>query len=261
MTPLIEAEGLYVRYPTGTLALEDINFSTPHPVFLAVIGPNGSGKTTLLKTMLGLIRPVRGSIRVMGMDPSRQGGDIRRLIAYVPQRKSMDYNIPIKVKDVVLMGRLAKKTLPRVASREDIEVAERSLKLVGLEELWDASFRELSGGQQQRVLVARAISAEGKLMLLDEPLSGADVESQSLILDTLKSIRDRGDVSVVMVTHDLNPCHPYIDEALLINRRIYGYGDPCNLMNKEILSEVYGPNVRLIEHEGHFYAVIGDIHA
>ncbi|MBS7650205.1 MAG: metal ABC transporter ATP-binding protein [Candidatus Bathyarchaeia archaeon] len=261
METIVDVKNLYVKYSTGTVALEDVSFTLEHPTFTAVIGPNGSGKTTLLRTILGLVKPTKGSVKVMGIDPSSQSFQIRRLAAYIPQRKSIDYNIPIKVKDVVLMGRLAKKAVPRIASRRDLDAAKKSLRLLGLEDCWDRPFPELSGGQQQRVLVARALASEARLMLLDEPLSGADVESQYVILDLLKDLRENSDVDILMVTHDLNPCHPYIDNAILLNRRLYGYGEPCNLMRLDILSKVYGPNVRLITHEGHIYAVIGDIHA
>ncbi|MGQ9544013.1 MAG: metal ABC transporter ATP-binding protein [Candidatus Bathyarchaeia archaeon] len=258
---VVEARNLYVEYSSGILALEDVSFKLLHPTFTAVMGPNGSGKTTLLRTMLGLVKPSRGVMNVMGMDAATQSSQIRRLAAYIPQRRSIDYNIPIKVRDVVLMGRLAKKSLPRIATSRDLEVARRSLRLVGLEDYWDKPFQELSGGQQQRILVARALASEAKLMLLDEPLSGADVESQTSILNLLRGLREEGETDIVMVTHDLNPCHPYIDNAILLNRRVYGYGEPCNLMRLEVLSKVYGPGVRLITHEGHTYAVIGDIHA
>jgi len=261
MTFLIEVEDLSVRFPNGIVALEDINVKIRHPVFLVIAGPNGAGKTTFLKVMLGLIKPFKGRLKVLDIDPTREGSKIRKLIGYVPQRKSIDYSLPVKVKDIVLMGRLLKKSPPRVVSKKDVEAAKRALEKVGLKDLWDRSFFELSGGQQQRVLVARAISTEGKILILDEPFSGADVKSQTTILQTLKSLRDSGEISIVMVTHDVNPCHPYIDEVLLLNRRLIGYGKPCDLMKKEILWKVYGPSIQVIEHEGHFYAITGDSHA
>ncbi|MEM3382202.1 MAG: ATP-binding cassette domain-containing protein, partial [Candidatus Bathyarchaeia archaeon] len=110
---------------------------------------------------------------------------------------------------------LAKKAVPRIASRRDLDAAKKSLRLLGLEDCWDRPFPELSGGQQQRVLVARALASEARLMLLDEPLSGADVESQYVILDLLKDLRENSDVDILMVTHDLNPWHPYIDNSIL----------------------------------------------
>lgn len=260
MTKLLESQGLSLTYPNGALAFEDIDLSLDHPMFLAVIGPNGSGKTSLLRTILGLTRPTTGWIKVFGVDPGDGGEKIRRVAGYVPQREHLDYNIPVKVRDVILMGRMAKRAPPRRPSAGDFDSVLETATLLDLEALLDNRFSELSGGQQQRVLVARAITAGAELLLLDEPLAAADVESQSSILEVLRNMWKREGKSVIMVTHDLNPCHRYVDRVLLLKNRIVGFGEACDVMNEETLSQVYGTKITVVRHEDHLYAITGDTH-
>jgi len=158
-TPLLQVHDLAVRYPNGDLALHHVSFEIKSPSFMAIIGPNGSGKSTLVKTSLGLIKPSRGTIKVMGYDSQKKSGKIRKLVRYVPQRDHIDLSVPMKVKDIVMMGRLLKKLPPRFANSKDIAAAKDALQQVNLEELWERPFPELSGGQRQRVLVARALEA------------------------------------------------------------------------------------------------------
>ncbi len=255
---LFEAEHLTVRYPTGELALFDLTFRIEQPSFIAIIGPNGSGKSTLLKTALGLLRPTRGHVRLFGYDSVRESKKIRRLVRYVPQRDRLELNIPMRVKDIVLMGRLLKKPPPRLVSRRDREVALEALRMVHMAELWDRPFPALSGGQRQRVLVARALASEGSLLMLDEPLAGTDAESQDLIVRALGKYHKENDVSIIMVTHDLNPVHTYVERVLLLKNRLVGIGTPCDVMDAEILQQVYGPSTRIVEYAGHRYCVTKD---
>ncbi|MFW9933224.1 MAG: metal ABC transporter ATP-binding protein, partial [Candidatus Thorarchaeota archaeon] len=178
-TMLIETNDLAVRYPNGELALHNITFSVPSPTFMAIIGPNGSGKSTFLKTALGMLKPVRGSMRVLGYDTVSESKHIRKQVRYVPQRDRIQLSVPMKVKDIALMGRLLKKPPPRYATSKDKEMALEALRKVNMDSLWNRPFTELSGGQRQRVLVARALASEGSLLMLDEPLAGTDAESQS----------------------------------------------------------------------------------
>jgi ABC-type Mn2+/Zn2+ transport system ATPase subunit len=249
-----------VVYPNGTVALEDVELSLEDPTFLVVVGPNGSGKTSFLRTMLGLIRPTTGWIKVFGIDPANGGEKIRRISGYVPQRDNVDYNLPVKVEDVILMGRMAKRPPPRRPSQEDTKSVQDTAEMLDLDHLLDSRLSTLSGGQQQRVLVARAIAAEPQLLLLDEPLAAADVDSQISILHVLEELRNNQKKSIVMVTHDLNPVHSYVDQVLLLNNRMVGLGRPCDLMTPETLSQVYGTKIRILEHEDHLYAITGDTH-
>ncbi|MHA1137565.1 MAG: metal ABC transporter ATP-binding protein [Candidatus Thorarchaeota archaeon] len=257
-TPLLEVHDLAVRYPNGELALHHVSFEIKSPSFIAIIGPNGSGKSTFVKTALGLIKPSQGTIKVMGYDSQKKSGKIRKLVRYVPQRDRIDLAVPMKVKDIVLMGRLLKKRPPRFASSKDIVAAKDALQQVNMEELWDRPFPELSGGQRQRVLVARALASEGSILVLDEPLSGTDVESQNLIVAALGRYHKENDVNIIMVTHDLNPIHTLVENVLLLKNTVIGLGEPCSIMDPELIKKVYGPTARIVEHSGHRYCMTHD---
>ncbi len=256
--PLLEAKNLAVRYPNGELALHDVTFDIKSPSFMAIIGPNGSGKSTLVKTFLGLIKPFRGSIKVNGFDSQKKAGKIRKFVRYVPQRDRIELSIPMKVKDIVLMGRLLKKLPPRFASSKDIAIAKNALQQVDMEDLWERPFPELSGGQRQRVLVARALAGEGSVLVLDEPLAGTDVESQDMIVKALGKYHKENDVSIIMVTHDLNPIHTLVEDVLLLKNTVIGIGEPCTVMDPELIKKVYGPTARIVEHSGHRYCMTRD---
>ncbi|MHA2286997.1 MAG: metal ABC transporter ATP-binding protein [Candidatus Thorarchaeota archaeon] len=229
---LIEANNLAVRYPNGDLALHNVSFTVNAPTFMAIIGPNGS----------------RGSIRLSGYDSVKEKSKIRKLVRYVPQRDRIELNVPMKVKDIVLMGRLLKKLPPRVSSNKDKKAAKAALEQVSMEDLWDHPFPELSGGQRQRVLVARALAGEGSILLLDEPLAGTDSESQDLIVEALGKYHRENDVSIIMVTHDLNPIHSFVRDVLLLKNTVVGMGEPCSVM----------PSARVVEYAGHRYCVTKD---
>ncbi len=256
--PLMEAQNLAVRYPNGELALHNVSFQIKSPSFMAIIGPNGSGKSTLVKTFLGLIKPFRGSIKINGYDSTKKTGKIRKLVRYVPQRDRIELTVPMKVKDIVLMGRLLKKLPPRFTSSKDIEIAKDALEQVDMVDLWDHPFPELSGGQRQRVLVARALAGEGSILVLDEPLAGTDVESQDLIVKALGRYHKENDVSIIMVTHDLNPIHTLVEDVLLLKNTVIGLGEPCSIMDPELMKKVYGPTARIVEHSGHRYCMTRD---
>lgn len=256
--PLIEAENLLVKYPNGDLALEDVTFTIDSSTFLAVIGPNGSGKTTLLRTMLGLLKPYEGSIKVLGYDAKRAYKTIRHLVRYVPQRDQIEHTVPMKVKDIIIMGRLLKKPPPRFSTAKDSECAKAALHRVGLDELWNQPFPELSGGQRQRVLVARALASEGPIMMLDEPMSGADHDSQVRIVEALQEYYNENQVNIIIVTHDLNPIHTVVKDVLMLNRTVMGVGHPCAIMDLDLVKQVYGPTAKIVELDGHKYCITHD---
>lgn len=258
VTSLIEAEGLAVKYPNGATALYNVSLDIKAPSFTAIIGPNGSGKSTLLKTALGIIKPVRGWMRVLGYDSVTKSKNIRRLVRYVPQRDKIELTVPMRVKDIALMGRLLKKSPPRFASSKDKEIAKKALKQVNMDEYWNRSFNELSGGQRQRVLVARALASDGPLIILDEPLAGTDAESQDLIVEALGEAYNEQGANIIMVTHDLNPIHTLVKDVLLLKNTVIGIGTPCDVMEPELLMKVYGPTAKVIEYGGHRYCVTHD---
>jgi len=164
----LEAEKLTVKLGED-FALRDVTVRVEHPTFTVIIGPNGAGKSTLLKAMVGMVLPYSGRIRVLGLDPNSERDSVRNIVGFLPQRDRIVRSIPLSVKDVILMGLMARRKPPRVPSPEDYEMAWKALELVGLEELWDKRFSELSGGQQQRILLARCVVNRPRILLLDEP--------------------------------------------------------------------------------------------
>jgi len=164
----------------------------------------------------------------------------------------------MKVKDIVLMGRLLKKPPLRIASGKDVKRAKDALRRVNLETLWNHPFPELSAGQRQRVLVARALATEGQIMMLDEPMSGADHDSQVQIVEALHEYYAENQVNIIMVTHDLNPIHTVVKDVLMLNRTVMGIGHPCAVMDLDLLKQVYGPSAKIVELAGHKYCITGD---
>jgi|Deesub1362B_J571_1020462.scaffolds.fasta_scaffold00005_288 ABC-type Mn2+/Zn2+ transport system ATPase subunit len=243
----------------GNNILRNITFSTVHPTFLSIMGPNGAGKTTLLKTMLGLLKPDRGKVEILGYNPVYNPISIRRLVGYVPQKDYITRDLPVKVKDVVLMGILINKSLPRYPSPKDIENALEALRTVEMEWAWDKRFSQLSGGEQQRVLIARGIANKPKILLLDEPFNKIDMSTQAHIIEFLHRIKSRN-VSIFIVTHDINPISAISDLIMILNKEIIAIGKPREVLRKEVLMKVYGSDVRIFDGHPCPIVVTGDTH-
>ena len=231
--PIVQAVQLYVRYD-GRQALEDISFSMFKAERVAVIGPNGAGKSTLFKVIAGVISPTSGELTIAG---ERVSGHI--CVAYLPQRSHVDWNFPVSVADVVMMGRIAKLGPLRWPGRGDWRLVRQSLADVGLEALAGRQIGELSGGQQQRMFIARSLAQEAELLLMDEPLTGLDASSQQATFDVLDELRRRG-VTVMVATHDLDQAAEKFDRVMLLNRRLMGFGLPDEVFTTERLLQAYG---------------------
>ncbi|MBP2706502.1 metal ABC transporter ATP-binding protein [Microbispora sp. RL4-1S] len=215
--------------------LEELHGTVYEGEAVALIGPNGAGKSTLIKALLGLVPVVRGRIEVLGTSPDRA----RRDVAYVPQADTLDPDFPISVEQVVMMGRYRKIGWLRRPSAADREHAAAALEQVGLAERARHRFGTLSGGQRQRVLLARAIAAQPRLLLLDEPFNGVDAVSQHTILEAMDALKGRG-TSVVVSTHDLAIAHLACDEVCLLNRHQFGFGPTDATLTPERLRATYG---------------------
>lgn len=231
--PILRVDGLTVRYESGD-ALNDVTFELPRAIRLAVLGPNGAGKSTLLKVVAGVLPPTRGSVQVFGEAPGQH-----ICIAYVPQRSQVDWNFPVSVRDVVMMGRIGKLGLLRRPGRADWAIIERALDVVGLSGLARRQISELSGGQQQRMFIARALAQEAEMMLMDEPLTGLDVNSQEDILHILDSLREQR-VTVLVALHDLKMAADHFDSVMLLNHRLVSLGAPAEVFSDDHLAEAYG---------------------
>jgi manganese/iron transport system ATP-binding protein len=239
-SPSLFANGLSVQYD-GRMALEDVSFRVEPGERVAIVGPNGAGKSTLFKVIAGIISPKSGELRIYGEGP---GGHI--CIAYVPQRTQVDWNFPVTVADVVMMGRIGRLGLFRWPKRRDWEFVRQCLAEVGLSGLASRQINELSGGQQQRMFIARALAQEAELLLMDEPLSGLDFTSQESIYDILDALRARR-VTVLVATHDLDQAAERFDRVMLLNRRLLGIGRPEEVFSPERLVEAYGGHLHLVK--------------
>ncbi|MBN1400874.1 MAG: metal ABC transporter ATP-binding protein [Anaerolineae bacterium] len=240
--PILEVAGLSLRY-NGRAALEDVSFRLTSGERVAVVGPNGAGKSTLFKIIAGVLEPTTGHVYVAGYGP---GG--HRCIAYLPQRSQVDWSFPVRVADVVMMGRAGQLGLIRRPGRKDWELVRECLRVVGMADLAERQISELSGGQQQRMFIARALAQEAELMLMDEPLTGLDLPSQEQIFTILNTLRDRR-VTVMVAIHDLNLAAERFDRVMLLNGRLIGMGSPEDALSAEHLHVAYGGHLRMVEGE------------
>jgi len=215
----IQINHLYFSYD-GATVLEDINLSYNKNEFLAIIGPNGGGKSTLLKMMIGLLEPERGEVLLFGEKPLQ----VSHEIAYVPQDTIANKDFPIKVMDVVLMGRLSKSKAFATYSKEDQEIALRMLERVGMKGFENQKINTLSGGQRQRVFIARALACEAKIMFLDEPTASIDTAGQIDMFKLLKSLNDT--VGIVIISHDINVALNYATKVVHVNRTLFMHDVP-----------------------------------
>lgn len=245
--PAVAVSGLSTGYD-GMQALESLSFELPAGTLVGVAGPNGSGKSTLLKTLLGLVKPWRGDVRVFG----RPVNGARGLIGYAPQAELVDWNFPATIADVVMMGRYGRIGLLRSPKAIDREAVASALAQVRLEPLAHRQIGELSGGQQQRMLIARALAQEAELLLLDEPMVGLDATTQHDLLELFEQLRDSGK-TLLVATHDLSCVAACFDLTLLLNKRLVAFGPPNDIFTPEILSEAYAEHLLLLPTEGGVY--------
>jgi manganese/zinc/iron transport system ATP- binding protein len=240
----IEVSDLTVAYREKAV-LWDIDLTVPSGVLLAIVGPNGAGKTTLIKTALGLVRPVAGQVLIYG----RPGHEQRRLVAYVPQRGSVDWDFPTTVLDVVLMGTYASLGWWRRPGRPERERAGAALEQVGLADLARRQISQLSGGQQQRVFLARALVQDAKVYFMDEPFQGVDATTERAIVDLLRGLRAAGR-TVLVVHHDLQTVPEYFDWVTLLNVRRIASGPVKEAFTEANLRRTYGGRLAIVGGEG-----------
>lgn len=237
--PSLTLQDVSVAYG-DVYALEGVNLALPRGAQVAIVGPNGAGKSTLFNVIAGIVRPTRGRVNIYGSEPA---GHI--CVGYVPQRNRINWQFPVTVADVVMMGRTRKIGLLRRAGRADHEAVQQALARVRLTDLANRQIGELSGGQQQRVFLARALAQEAELLLLDEPLTGLDLPSQELLLQLLAELRARG-ITILVATHDLNQAAADFATVLLLNRRVIAVGAPATVLTTELLRQAYGSHLHVV---------------
>lgn len=236
----IEVHDLTVAYRRKPV-LWNIDFSLPEGKLIGLVGPNGAGKSTLIKAIMGLMPLLSGYVKIYG-EPLE---NMRHRIGYVPQRESVDWDFPINALDVVTMGRYGKMGLFARPSKEDKEVALACLDKVGMRDFAHRQISQLSGGQQQRVFLARALTQDASVYLMDEPFAGVDASTEKAIIDLLKELKEHKK-TVLVVHHDLHTVTEYFDWVMLLNMRLVKFGPTDQVFTDENLRLTYGGKLLLL---------------
>lgn len=247
MMPVIEMKNIFFTYGTHVV-LEDVSLTVHEGDFLALIGPNGSGKTTLIKLILGLLKPVKGSIILFGTELSKFRQWYR--IGYVPQRPGFDNNFPATVEEVVASGRFGRVGLLRRLKERDRRVIDQVLDVVGLSELRKRPITDLSGGQQQRAFIARALVEEPDILILDEPQTGLDEGALNSFYQLLKYLNREKGIALLMVSHDVGVVGRWVSRVACLNKKLICHGAPREILTPHNLFRLYGTDVRAVVH-GH----------
>jgi ABC-type Mn2+/Zn2+ transport system ATPase subunit len=240
-TAIIVSDGCCVQLG-NTQALDDVTFSITKGKKVAVVGPNGGGKSTLFNALAGLVPVVNGSLKINGLSPQ----DAKGSISYVPQRDLINRNFPLSVKQVVEMGLVSKNSL-NLFSRKQINLKiKEALENVGLSEKINQNINNLSGGQFQRVLIARGLAQDADILLLDEAFSAVDVGAQEDIMSLISDINLDGK-TILVATHDINNLEEKFDEVLCLNRHCCAYGNPSEVLTKDVIKEMYGSHYEMFK--------------
>ena len=240
--PAISTRSLTVSYGPKP-ALLDVTLDIRQGELVGVIGPNGAGKSTFMKAILGFVEKDVGHVDILGTPTEKARG----LVAYVPQRGAVDWDFPITVKEVAMMGRYGHIPWYRNPGAEDRKLVEKALETVRMSDFADRQIGQLSGGQQQRVFMARALCQGARVLLLDEPFAGVDAATERAILDVLQNAKREG-LTLVVVHHDLATAAEYFDRLILIKQRLVAFGRPEEVLREDLLSEVYEGSLKMFSH-------------
>ncbi len=225
--------------------LWDVDLDVPEGQLVGIVGPNGAGKSTLIKACLDLVPRTSGRVMVYGAPYRRQ----RKLVGYVPQRESVDWDFPVSALDVVAMGTYGRLGWLRPVGKLQKREALAALEEVGMADYAHRQISQLSGGQQQRVFLARALVQDARLYFMDEPFAGVDAATETTIVQTLRNMRDAGK-TVLVVHHDLQTVAEYFDWVLLLNMRVVAFGQTEDVFTHENLQKTYGGRLTLLEEAG-----------
>lgn len=240
-TPSLEVNDITVTYNNGHTAIYDASFSLEAGTICALVGVNGSGKSTLFKSIMGFVKPIKGSVTLSGMEVNKALK--QNIVSYVPQAEDVDWNFPVLVEDVVMMGRYGHMNFLRIPSKKDKSMVSEALEKVGMSEFSKRQIGELSGGQKKRVFLARSIAQEGQIILLDEPFTGVDVKTELAIMELLKQMRDEGRLMLV-ATHNLGSIPDFCDHTVLLNKTILDAGTTADVFTPANLEKTFGGVLR-----------------
>jgi manganese/iron transport system ATP-binding protein len=237
----LAVDNVTVAYRNGMTALRRASFTVPKGTITALVGVNGAGKSTLFKAIMGFVPLAEGSVEILGL-PAREALK-KNLVAYVPQSEEVDWNFPVLVEDVVMMGRYGHMNFLRIPSRRDHELVDQALQRVNMQDYRKRQIGELSGGQRKRVFLARALAQEGQVILLDEPFTGVDVTTEEQIVDLLRALRDEGRVMLVS-THNLGSVPDFCDRTVFVKGTVIAYGKTEDTFNEANLEKAFGGVLR-----------------
>lgn len=244
MAPVLDVHDVTVAYHRKPV-LWDIDFTLDEPALVGVVGPNGAGKSTFIKAILGLVPLASGRVHIWGQPVDRQ----RKRIGYVPQRESVDWDFPVSVLDVVLMGTYGQLGWFRRPGAAEHELARRCLDHVGLGQLAQRQIGQLSGGQQQRTFLARALAQQADVYLMDEPMAGVDAATERIVFALLRQLREQGK-TVLVVHHDLRTVPSYFEQVVMLNMRLVAAGPTAATFTPENLHKTYGGRLSILDAAG-----------
>lgn len=237
----ISLRHLSVTYPNGFTGVRDASFELDPGTICGLVGVNGSGKSTVFKAIMGFVRPSAGEVRLCGLPVDEA---VRKnIVAYVPQSEDVDWNFPVLVETVVMMGRYGHMNFLRMPSRVDRFKVDEALERVGMSAYRKRQIGELSGGQKKRVFLARALAQEGRIILLDEPFTGVDVKTEAAIIGLLRELRASGHLMLVS-THNLGSVPDFCDQVVLINRTVLAAGRTAEVFTQKNLERAFGGVLR-----------------
>jgi len=238
--PALELHDVSVAYHRKPV-IYGVDLAVPEGKLIGIVGPNGAGKSTLIKAAIGIVPLGSGWVKFFGMPY----GEVKKRVAYVPQRESVDWDFPVSAMDVVMMGRYGHLGLVKRPAKRDREIAIAALEKVRMLPFANRQISNLSGGQQQRIFLARALAQEADVYLMDEPFAGVDAATESSIIALLKELRDVGK-TIFVVHHDLTTVEHYFDQLILLNMRLVAYGDTAEVFTPELLQKTYGGRLTIL---------------
>ena len=243
----LNVDDITVTYNNGHTAIHDASFRLNGGTICALVGVNGSGKSTLFKSIMGMIKPTKGQVTFNNISVKKALK--QNIIAYVPQTEEVDWDFPVLVSDVVMMGRYGHMSFLRIPSKEDKRQVDLALERVNMLDFKHRQIGQLSGGQKKRVFLARALAQQGKVLLLDEPFTGVDVKTENAIIDLLKALRDEGHL-ILVSTHNLGSVPEFCDQVVLINQTVLAFGETQTTFTPQNLMTTFGGALRYLSLSG-----------